>query len=618
MPAVSKRQFAYAGLLGGVFVLAITASWTPLGTRIDDSVYDWFFHLYQPQPWPAESIVLAFDENSFRSYGGVLGFRKMLADGLERIASAAPKAVAVDPILADTADRESDSRLESAFRATRNLILSCDLLPDKSAWEDPLPGFQRWAVAVGHVHLDPDNDGVGRELGLEKAVGHDRRWALALQAFRVSRGAGILETPQDLEVGNVRIPAANSTGRVMRIHYRTANMAPIPVITLKQLHDDPTLAQKFAGKVVFAGVTAQTATKDRWIAPLDSIPIAGILVHASAFETIAQQRFLTSASALSVVAFCLFLTVAAGAAFTFFWGWAAYVLAAVILALAHAVPYAAFTRNVVFPYSPGVSTAWLSIVAAALWQHFYVRRRLVKSEAERDRYQHTMHFVTHEMRTPLTAIQGSSELMSRYPMPEEKRKQVAQLIHSESKRLGRMIEMFLNVERLSAGEMQLRKERIPVREIVAGCAERVAPLAERKQIRMTLDRLPDEALNGDRELMEYAFYNLLTNAIKYSPSQTEVRVFGSRQGDELHVSVLDQGIGMDQKEVRKIFQKFYRTRKAEQSGEAGTGIGLSIVEQIILQHGGKIDVKSTPGKGSCFTLILPAAPAAAPKPIAAN
>jgi len=75
---------------------------------------------------------------------------------------------------------------------------------------------------------------------------------------------------------------------------------------------------------------------------------------------------------------------------------------------------------------------------------------------------------------------------------------------------------------------------------------------------------------------------------------------------------------MDQREVRKIFQKFYRTKKAEQSGEAGTGIGLSIVEQIIQQHGGRIDVESAPGEGSCFTLTLPLAPVLADNPLAKN
>jgi len=116
----------------------------------------------------------------------------------------------------------------------------------------------------------------------------------------------------------------------------------------------------------------------------------------------------------------------------------------------------------------------------------------------------------------------------------------------------------------------------------------------------------DASLIGDRELMEYAFYNLLTNAVKYSPPSTEVTVRAERDGDRVRISVKDQGIGMDRKEVRKIFQKFYRTKKAEESGEAGTGIGLSIVEQIVTQHGGSIDVSSSPGRGSCFTLVLPA------------
>jgi signal transduction histidine kinase len=612
----NRHTLAYVGLLAAAFVVAIVASWTPLGTRIDNYVYDSIFLLYQPPAWQTESIVLAIDEPSLAAFGGLPGLRLALAEGLQLIAPAAPKAVAVDVIPADdTADVKAATALEEAFRATHNLILPCDLTA-RSGWDDPLPRFRRWAAAVGHVHLDLDPDGVGRSLTLEKAAGHDRRWALSLEAFRVSRGATILETPRDLEVGTVRIPATIAAGRSIRIRFVPANT--IPVISLKQLHDQRTLTRQFAGKIVFAGVIAQTAVKDRWPTPYSPTPMAGVEILANAYETIAQQRFLTSAPAWSVVAFCILLAAVMGVVFVWFSGWWPYIAALGILAGAHALPYLAFTRNIVFPFSPGVSTAWLTFVTAAAWQHLYVRRRLVKSEGERDRYQHAMQFVTHEMRTPLTAIQGSSELMSRYAMTEEKRKQIAQLIHSESKRMGHMIEMFLNVERLSSGEVDLKKENFPVRAVMAGCVERAAPLAERKQIRMIMDDLGDEVLTGDRELMEYAFYNLLTNAIKYSPSKTEVTVYGGREGERFEVSVRDQGIGMDQKEVRNIFQKFYRTRKAEQSGEVGTGIGLSIVEQIVLQHGGKIEVTSTPGKGSCFTLILPVSQTVAPKPLAAN
>jgi two-component system sensor histidine kinase SenX3 len=105
--------------------------------------------------------------------------------------------------------------------------------------------------------------------------------------------------------------------------------------------------------------------------------------------------------------------------------------------------------------------------------------------------------------------------------------------------------------------------------------------------------------------------------VKYSPQRTEVTVSAALHAGRVRIAVRDQGIGMDQKEVKQIFQKFYRTKKAEESGEAGTGIGLSIVQQIVEQHGGQIEVISQPGAGSCFTLVLPAAsqaPAAATAP----
>jgi signal transduction histidine kinase len=296
---------------------------------------------------------------------------------------------------------------------------------------------------------------------------------------------------------------------------------------------------------------------------------------------------------------------AAGLTFAYIPAWQANIVAALILLAGSVMPYVFFTRNLVFSFITPFSAAWLSVVTAAAYEHLVVRRALRRAEADRVRYQQSLHFVTHEMRTPLTAIQGSSELIGRYAMTEEKRKQMAQLINSESKRLGKMIEIFLSVERLSAGQLELKKEQFGGMELMTACVDRVRPLAERKQIGIHVEPGADAPLLGDRELMEYAFYNLLTNAVKYSPPSTEVAVFARRDGERVRISVKDQGIGMDQKEVRKIFQKFYRTKKAEESGEVGTGIGLSIVEQIITQHGGAIEVTSSPGRGSCFTLVLP-------------
>ena len=268
-------------------------------------------------------------------------------------------------------------------------------------------------------------------------------------------------------------------------------------------------------------------------------------------------------------------------------------------------------HRLVFPFATLFFVAWLGTLTAASYYHLVVRRNWRIEQASRERYQQAMHFVTHEMRTPLSAIQGSSELISRYALTEEKRKQIAQLINSESKRLARMVEMFLNVERLSAGQMELKREPISVKQMMEICVERVRPAGRAQAHRASRwNPLPTSCtLTGDRELMEYACYNLLTNAVKYSPQQTEVTVSarqGRRPGSASRCK--DQGIGMDQKEVKQIFQKFYRTKKAEESGEAGTGIGLSIVQQIVEQHGGRIEVTSQPGAG--FLLYAGAAGAA--------
>jgi signal transduction histidine kinase len=616
--SLSRRVVAlYGALLAGVFLLATLASWTDLGSQIDNDAYDAFFRLHRPASWVPQSAVLAIDEASLAATGGIYGLRSALAEALERAAAAKPKAMAIDIILHDAPNEADNARLDKALAATPNLVLASALLPRGEAWEDPLPRFRRHAVAVGHVHGQPDElDSVSREVALEKAAGRERRWALALEAFRISRGGSIpespLESPRDLVLGGVVIPASRRDGRSLRIRFRPPQFDPIPTVSLLELRRDPSALDKLRDKTVFVGVTAQTAARDRPMTPYSSgMVMPGVEVHAHIFETLAQRLFLAPARDGAVLLITASLAALLGAIFWFLSGWPAYLASAAVLAVAHVLPYALFTRGVVFPFAPTVSTAWMTAAAAAVFQHFVVRRYWRRAEEEKTRYQHAMHFVTHEMRTPLTAIQGSSELMSRYPLTEEKRKQIAELINSESKRLGRMISTFLTVERLSAGQMELRRETFPASEVVSACVERARPLAERKQICMETRDLPAVLLSGDRELMEYAVYNLLTNAIKYSPKDSLVRVYGRLDGEMLRIAVEDQGIGMNQKEVRAVFQKFYRTRKAEESGETGTGIGLSIVQEIVRQHGGSIEVASHPGAGSCFTLVLPAAVSAA-------
>ncbi len=598
-----KAYASLAALLISSTLAALYLSATALAHQFDDNAYDFLFRLEPPDPWTPDTIILALDEETLTKYGGLTGMRTALSQGLETIESALPAAIAVDLILPDASP--SDGPLEAAFNNAPRLILSCDLLQN-GTWEDPIERFRRHAVAVGEVHADLDKlDAISRDLPLEKVAGHDRRWALALATFAAVKGAGITESPDDLLVGTTRIPSSAASGRLIRVRYTPPSMGGIPRVSIAELDRHPELASRFAGKIVFAGVTAQTVS-DRWMTPYSNgIAMPGIEFHANLYETIARQMFLVDARLTRVVSVSFALVAALGLAFLFLGGWPANIAAILIIGASQAIPAVAFSRGVVWPWMPGTLAAIFGTAAAATWRHLIVRRQLFRAENEKERYQRSMQFAIHELRTPLTAIQGSSELISRYGgMPELKRKEMAELINAESKRLGRMIETFLSVEKLSAGQMELKQDRFSLAEVADRCTGRAQPLAEAKNIALERAELPATEIIGDRELMEYAVYNLLTNAIKYSPSGSRVRIFGQDNRGTVRLSVEDQGIGMDKKEVSRIFEKFYRTKRAEQSGEAGTGIGLSIVEQIVVQHGGSIQVESEPGKGSRFTLVL--------------
>ncbi len=572
-----------------------------LGGRLNNYAYDVMTARSQAA-WAPQSVVVGIDEKTFEKFGGPEARRLILAQALEDLRAAQPKLVALDVILHDPSlHAEEDQRLEDALRATPNLVMPCDLLPNET-WEDPLPRFAPGDPRrIGHVEWATDRlDNVTRQIPLEQIAQHQRRWALSLVALSVATGQPIVteSDSSNIYVGGLTIPVPRDVqGRPLRIRYLRGVIPVISVLDIASKRDS------IRGKVVFLGETAQTAARDRLQNPYGDY-LSGVEAHAQAFETLAHGDFLTDARDYSVFLASLGIAVAAGLIFGFFAGWPAYVLDAVLLAFASYLPVFLFHRGIVFAYTPPVAVAWLCSIGAAAYQALFVRRQLERTESERSRYQKAIHWAAHEMRTPLTAIQGSSEIMSRYKLPEEKGKELSEMINSESKRLARIIQTFLDVERLAEGEMELKREPFEAAEIVESCLKRVRPLAERKQIRMTLESEVEGTLLGDRELMEYAFYNLLTNAVKYSPAQTRVRVFADSHGEELRLSVKDQGMGMDSKELKSIFKKFYRTKRAEASGEVGTGIGLSIVEQIVTHHGGRIEVASEPGKGSCFTIVM--------------
>lgn len=595
---------AYWGALALCFAAAVAGGWTSPATRFDDYVYDWMLGLYPaPDPEPA-SLVLAIDDATLAAFGGQRSLRPILARAVRLASAARPRVLALDVLISDATTPADDRDLEAALAAANNLVLPAEVSPD-GAWEFPMEMFRRHAWALGHVEADPrSEDGVTRRIPLETVAGHRRLWAEALESYRLWTGAAtIVESPDDLMVGAMRIPSppgANLT-RAMRVRFTPS---PLPAVSVRDLAARPALGQLLRDRVVFLGVTSLSLTRDRVRTPYGEM-ISGVEVHAQAFETIRRGMFLTAARDSTLLLACALLVFSGGLIFRLTFGWPAYALAAALVACAHALPFFAFPRGVIFPAVPLVLAAWLSVATAASFQYFVVRRRMRRAETGQARYRQAIQFVTHEMRTPLTAIQGSSELMGRYNLNEEKRKQIATMINAESKRLARMIQTFLDVERLSEGAMELKRAPTDLTALVSNCVKRAEPLAERKKIAIESGTLDPATVEGDAELLEYAIYNLLNNAVKYSPESTRITVALSNGGKTAAVSVADQGMGMEPKEMERLFTRFYRTPRAEASGISGTGLGLSIVQQIVNAHGGRIEVASEAGKGSCFTLTLP-------------
>jgi len=202
-----KHSAIYVGVLAACFAVGLTAGWwDPLGGRLDHYAYDEMSRHALADDRDPESVVVAVDERTLEAQGGVRNMRPILAKAIIQIAAAQPKVVAIDVILHDATDPKDDAQLEQALRQLPKLILPCELVDGK--WEDPLAQFKPAATAVGHVQRDVDpRDGVSRQVPLEQSSQGQRRWALALEAFRIARGVGIVESPEDLQLGLEVVPA---------------------------------------------------------------------------------------------------------------------------------------------------------------------------------------------------------------------------------------------------------------------------------------------------------------------------------------------------------------------------------------------------------------------------
>jgi len=217
--------------------------------------------------------------------------------------------------------------------------------------------------------------------------------------------------------------------------------------------------------------------------------------------------------------------------------------------------------------------------------------------------------VSHELRTPLTSIRGSLQLVldDSPGIVDEDHRQLLNVALNNCERLIRIINDILDISKIEAGRMSLQTAPAHVPPIVVAALETVKPVADRANIHLSSE-VPAElpAVNVDADRIVQALVNLLSNAVKFAPAESTVSVEVAHRNGEVHIAVQDRGEGISEADLARLFQKFQQVDASASRRKGGTGLGLVIARALVEQHAGRIDVQSEVGKGTRFTISLPA------------
>jgi len=215
--------------------------------------------------------------------------------------------------------------------------------------------------------------------------------------------------------------------------------------------------------------------------------------------------------------------------------------------------------------------------------------------------------VSHELKTPIGALGLLSEaILGAKDQPDAVVK-FASRMQNEAKRLTELVQEIIDLSRLQSSDPLQKALAVEVSDVVREAVDQAQFSSEQRGISLEIGEVEDATVIGDREQLITAVHNLVENAVNYSPEHTKVSIVTKRSGDIAEISVTDQGIGIAEGELNRIFERFYRVDPARSRLTGGTGLGLSIVKHVALNHGGDVKVWSKEGVGSTFTLQLPIA-----------
>ncbi len=212
--------------------------------------------------------------------------------------------------------------------------------------------------------------------------------------------------------------------------------------------------------------------------------------------------------------------------------------------------------------------------------------------------------ISHELKTPIGALALLAETLVDEPDPEVGARLTGRIV-TEAHRVGRTVEDLLELSSIEAEDSRVR-EPVPVDEILAAAVARIGPAADQRSIAIDVKDVAHEvAVRCDRRQLVSALFNLLENAVKYSPDDSSIVVSAEASERLVDLVVEDHGIGIPTRDLERVFERFYRVDQARSRETGGTGLGLAIVRHVVNNHAGEVLVTSREGEGSVFTLRIP-------------
>jgi two-component system phosphate regulon sensor histidine kinase PhoR len=234
---------------------------------------------------------------------------------------------------------------------------------------------------------------------------------------------------------------------------------------------------------------------------------------------------------------------------------------------------------------------------------FYLYRQKFFNETQKD----FVNNFTHEFKTPLAVIKIAAEVLQQNNIVEkpDRLKNYAGIINEQTSHLQAQVQRLLEIAYTDRSSLPLEKENFDANVLIREAINDLQPLVEQKNtVLKTTFALPDAIIKADKAYLRLSVINLIENAIKYSASP-EIYITTSVEGNDICISVKDNGIGIAKEHQKKIFDRFYRITDGELHTHKGFGLGLNFVKKVIDTHNGEIKVESEPGKGSTFTIRLP-------------